>query len=134
MPAPATAMPCESNLSCAAAAPFVWRLAPGVVDVPVSPAALTYEYEVRVTTETPPPGRVDVYVPVTSVEERDVLVLEAWLELVVDWPDVWVERVVPSLLLEGAVISGQRWCPSWLAEPCQEQETQRYPASGKQDC
>lgn len=82
-PAPATAMPCESSTapSGPAAAPLVWRLASGVVaEPPVLAAAPTYEYEVRVTTEMPPSGSVDVSVAVTSFEEGDEPDLEVVAE------------------------------------------------------
>lgn len=53
------------------AAPPVCRLAAGVVEDEVAEAALTYEYEVWVTIEMPPSGRVDVCVEVTSTEDNE---------------------------------------------------------------
>lgn len=64
-------MPCESSFLSGAAAPLVWRLASGVVIDPPVASAPTYEYDVRVTTEIPPSGSVDVSVAVTSFEEGD---------------------------------------------------------------
>lgn len=57
------------------AAPSVCRLASGVVVDPLG-SALTYEYEVCVTTEMPPPGSVEVRVAVTRVEDGLVLAAE----------------------------------------------------------
>lgn len=75
----------------------VCKLASGVVDEEVAEAALTYEYEVWVTIETPPSGRVEVCVEVTNTDDNEG-------ELVVDLSeaeallDVAVESVVRSVV------------------------------------
>lgn len=78
----------------------VCRLAAGVVEEEVAEAALTYEYEVWVTTEMPPSGRVEVCVEVTSTEDGEeealvVLVSSSPSEVLLDalFVDVAVEKV-----------------------------------------
>lgn len=113
-------MPCDSSFRSGAAAPLVWRLASGVIVDALVLSAPTNEYDVRVTTEMPPSGSVDVSVAVTSFEEGDtddegLPVVVAPGVVVCPGDVVWVTRVVSSLVVVEVSASGCQLCYSrWL--------------------
>lgn len=77
--------------------------------MPEVASALTYEYDVCVTTEMPPSAIVDVYVLITLVDDSEVV--EVAVDVgVTDWTDtVEVDKVVSSDVV-GAISSSQHRC------------------------